>query len=55
MAPEIAPDPFLNAEFDLDPHKIITIEFNGSSEAAQTIVNMLLKIHGVVGAEWDYA
>lgn len=58
---ELPPDPFLNAEipppptFDDGPHKVITTGFNGSSEAAQEIIDMLLKLDGVSFADWSYA
>lgn len=48
---EIPPPP----TSDKGPHKVITVQFNGESEAAQTIIDMLLKIPGVVGADWEYA
>lgn len=55
MEKEIAPDPFLNAEFTGGPNKTITAQFKGDVEAARAIIDMLLKIPGVVGADWDYA
>ena len=54
MKKEIAPDPFLNAEFDKGPHKIITVQFNGSSEEVEAVISDILDRPGVVCADWEY-